>query len=44
MANNRFKSAFAGLFRFLVCALMLQGAVCLQAYAQDAAPAAGTMG
>jgi hypothetical protein len=41
MANNRFKSAFAGLFRFFVCALMLQGAVCLQAYAQDAAPAAG---
>jgi hypothetical protein len=41
MANHRSKSAVAGLFCFSVCALILQGALCVPAYAQDAAPATG---
>jgi hypothetical protein len=41
MANYRSKSARANLLRFSVCALLLHGAVCLSAYAQDESFAAG---
>jgi hypothetical protein len=40
MTNQRFLSAVSNFRRFSVCAFLALGAVCLPAYAQDAAPAA----